>query len=70
MVAVDVGPDRPPLDVIVRFYVSETGKEYWRPSALIQDLAAVVEAVAVKTLIQREIDALGDNGVESSGGPD
>ena len=68
LASVDTGTGQPPVDLIVRFYVSESRQEYWLASPLTRELAGVISAIAVQVLVERSIDAARDAESDSGGG--
>lgn len=61
LATVDSGATQPPIELVVRFFVSESGDEYWLATPLTADLAVALNAVAVRTLVERTVEADREN---------
>jgi hypothetical protein len=68
LASVDTGTGQPPLDLIVRYYVSESSEEYWLATPLTGQLSGAINAIATQLLIERSIDAAREAEVDSRGG--
>jgi hypothetical protein len=66
--SVDLGAGQPPVEVIVRLFVSETGQTYWLASPLTHEMSGAVDAMATRLLIERSIDAAREAETDRQGG--
>lgn len=66
--SVDLGAGQPPVELVVRLFVSETGQTYWLASPLTRELSGAINAMATRLLIERSIDAAREAEADRQGG--